>query len=82
MTSEAEVLAYENYAHYNNDLYGTPEPPRALPLHHNGDISDRMPSGGSFLLEDQLYSIQGPFINYVITYKALGHLRKTKGHSK
>lgn len=31
MASEAEVTAYENFETYNNALYGTPEPPRALP---------------------------------------------------
>ena len=67
VVSEAsgEDEAYENYAHFTSDLYGTPEPPRALPLHHNGDISDRIPHGNPPLSddsrspsEDTLYSIE------------------------
>ena len=44
---EANAAPYQNYARYTNDLYGTPEPPRALPLYHqqhNGDLSDRFPA--------------------------------------
>ena len=63
--ASGEDEAYENYAHFTSDLYGTPEPPRALPLHHNGDISDRIPHGNPPLSddsrspsEDTLYSIE------------------------
>jgi hypothetical protein len=62
VSSEAE--SYDNYEAYNVALYGSPEPPRALPLrsgeqqqHHNGDLSDRIPHS-EVTMEDKMFSLE------------------------
>ena len=68
-----ETEAYENYQNYNEVIFGnaiegsesSPEPPRALPskegllpqMHHNGDISDRVPPS-EVTYEDKLFSLE------------------------
>lgn len=55
-------MAYENYVNYNEALFGTPEPPRALPskeVHSskNGDLSDRLPPS-EVTFEDKIFTLE------------------------
>lgn len=59
---DSEVLAYDNYQSFNDAVFGTPEPPRALPSKeqhpvHHGDLSDRIPPS-EVTFEDKIYTLE------------------------